>query len=108
MILTLLMAAASPMQCTPSDYLCNLGRAPTYSEQEAGRIAAQRAQAERELIERQAAATQAMSNSQAEAARAVPNEVRRLAADRRCEEAADTALRRGDIDRAQQSRAYCR
>jgi hypothetical protein len=39
-MIALLIQAALAAQCTPADYLCNLGRAPTYSEQ-AGRMAAQ-------------------------------------------------------------------
>ncbi len=108
MILSVLIAAASPGQCTPADYLCNLGRASTYSEQEAGRMAAQRLQAERELIDRQAAATRAAANSQAEAARVLPTEVQRLTSERRCAEAVDAATDGGDIDLAQQTRRYCR
>lgn len=108
MIFPLLMAAASQVQCTLTDYLCNLGRASTYSEQEAGRMAAQRLQAERELIDRQAAATRAASDSQAEAARVLPIEVQRLTSERRCAEAVDAATLGGDIDLAQQTRRYCR
>ena len=77
-MIALLIQVALAAQCTPAAYLCNLGRAPTYSEQEAGRMAAQRLQAERELIDRQADATRAASDSQAEAARVLPTEVQRL------------------------------
>ncbi|VXD00071.1 hypothetical protein [Sphingomonas sp. 8AM] len=107
-MIALFVQLALAAQCTPADYLCNLGRAPTYSEQEAGRMAAQRAQAERDLVSRQAAATWTAATSQATAARALPSEVHRLAADGRCAAAADTALRGGDIDLAQQTRADCR
>jgi len=107
-MIALLIQAALAAQCTPADYLCNLGRAPTYSEQEAGRMAAQHLQAERELIDRQAAATRAAANSQAETARVSPDEVQRLTSNRRCAEAADAAMRGGNIDLAQQTRANCR
>lgn len=106
-MIALLIQAALAAQCTPADYLCNLGRAPTYSEQEAGRMVSQRLQAERELIERQAAATRAASDSQAEAARVLPTEVQRLTSGRRCAEAVDVATRGGNIDLAQQTRRYC-
>ncbi|WP_022685267.1 hypothetical protein [Sphingomonas phyllosphaerae] len=108
MILAYLIAAAAPMQCTPADYLCTLGRSPTYSEQEPGRMAAQRLEAERALIDRQAASVRAASNSQAEATRALPRRVEDLSAAGRCSEAADVALNGGDINLAQQTRTYCR
>lgn len=108
MILPLLIAAASPVQCTPADYLCNLGRSPTYSEQEAGRMAAQRLDAERVLIERQAAATTAAANSQAEATRMLPRRVEDLSVSGRCREAAEAAMNGGDVALAQQTRASCR
>lgn len=107
-MIALLIQAALAAQCTPADYLCNLGRAPTYSEQEVGRMAAQRLQAERELIDRQAAATRAAADSQAEATSVLPSEVHRLASEKRCAEAVDAAMRGGQIDLARQTRAYCR
>lgn len=107
-MIALLIQAALSAQCTPADYLCNLGRAPTYSEQEAGRMAAQRLQAERELIERQAAATRSATDSQAEAARMLPSRVDGLIADGRCDAAADAALIGGDAGMAQQVRTRCK
>lgn len=107
-MIALLIQVAFAAQCTPADYLCNLGRAPTYSEQEAGRMAAQRQQAERELIERQATATRSAIYSQAEAARALPNRVDSLIADDRCDAAADTTLIGGNAGMAQQVRTRCR
>ncbi|GAA4222007.1 hypothetical protein GCM10022253_29480 [Sphingomonas endophytica] len=108
MILALLISAAAPLQCTPADFLCDLGRSPTYSEQEQGRLAAERQRAEREVIERQAAATRASSSSQAAAARALPNTVDTLTAAGRCDAAADAALVGGDVGMAQQVRTYCK
>lgn len=70
-------------------------------------MAAQRLQNERELIDRQAAATSAAAASQAEAAHVLPSEIHRLVTEKRCTEAADTTMRGGEIDLAQQSRAYC-
>lgn len=107
-MIALLIHAAVAAQCTPADYLCNLGRAPTYSEQEGGRMAAQRLQAERELIDRQAAATRSTTNSQAEAARVLPNRVDGLIADGRCDAAADAALVGGDAGLAQRVRTRCK
>ncbi len=106
-MIALLIQVALAAQCTPADYLCNLGRAPTYSEQEAGRMAVQRQQAERELIDRQAATTRSATNSQAEAARVLPNRVDGLIADGRCDAAADAALVGGDVGMAQQVRTRC-
>ncbi len=108
MILALLIAAAAPLQCTPADFLCNLGRSPTYSEQAQERLAAERQRAEREVIERQATATLAASGSQAAAARALPDKVDALAADGRCDAATDAALVGGDVGMAQQVRTYCK
>lgn len=107
-MIALLIQAALAAQCTPADYLCNLGRAPTYSEQEAGRMEVQRRQAERELIDRQAAATKSATNSQAEAARVLPTRVDGITADGRCDAAADAALVGGDAGMAQQVRTNCR
>jgi hypothetical protein len=107
-MIALLIQAALAAQCTPADYLCNLGRAQTYSEQEAGRMAAQRLQAERELIDRQAAATRIASDSQAEAARVLPRRIDGLIADGRCDAAADAAVVGGDAGLAQQVRTRCR
>lgn len=107
-MIALLIQATLAAQCTPADYLCNLGRAPTYSEQEAGRMAAQRLQAERELIDRQAAATSDAANSQVEAARVLPRRVENLSASGQCREAAELAMNGGNIDLAQQTLTRCR
>jgi hypothetical protein len=107
-MIALLIQAALSAQCTPADYLCNLGHAPTYSEQEAGRMAAQRLQAERELIDRQAATASAAANSQAEAARVLPHQIDGLIAHGRCDAAADAALVGGDAGLAQQVRTRCK
>lgn len=107
-MIALLIQAALADQCTLADYLCNLGCAPTYSEQEAGRMAAQRLQAERELIDRQAAATRAASNSQTEAALLLPRRVENLPASGQCREAAKMAMNDGDVDLARQTLSRCR
>ncbi|MEG8040585.1 hypothetical protein QP166_15015 [Sphingomonas sp. LR60] len=107
-MIALLTQAALAAQCTPADYLCNLGRAPTYSEQEAGRMAAQRLQAERELIDRQADATRAATSSQADAARVLPRRVESLSASGQCREAAEVAMNGGNIDLARQTLTRCR
>ena len=71
-------------------------------------MAAQRLQTERALIDRQASAIRAATSSQAEAARLLPDGVQRLASNMRSGEAANAAMRGGNIDLAHQTRVYCR
>lgn len=71
-------------------------------------MAAQRLQAERELIDRQAAATRAASNSQTEAALLLPRRVENLPASGQCREAAKMAMNDGDVDLARQTLSRCR
>ncbi len=107
MIIAMLMQVVFAGSCAPTDYLCNTGRPPTFSELEQRRMVEQRAQVEADFQAVQSAATRSAYDSQAERARLLPSRVSDLVADGRCGDAADAALVGGEIDLAQQVRAHC-